>query len=174
MKRRNILKSIVVVSAGAVIFPKCKPNEVAPAIPSYDNLAIEEPQFNLLQAISEQLLPTKDIPYETPEPTNEYILTMMNDVHSTEDSERYVNGLNQLSELIQVNYNKSFTKLTPEEKDKLFKYLSEIKNYKNPLKYFFDTTLGYSKQHFMSSEYYLTEQLDWKFIPGGYDGAARL
>ena len=168
MKRRNLLKSIVVVSAGAVVFPRCKPAEDSG--PVFDNLAIDTNQFNLLQEITERMLPKQDLEINTPEPTSEYILNMMNDCRSLEESERYVNGLNQLTNLIQVNYNKSFTELDQPTIQKLFNYLSEIKDKKNPLKFFFDTTLWYTKNHFTGSEYFLTKQMDWKFLPGEYNG----
>jgi len=171
MKRRNLLKSIVVVSAGVVVFPRCKTEPAEDPIPVFDNLAIDENQFNLLQEISERLLPKQNLDIVTPEPTNEYILNMINDCHSLEESQRYVNGLNQFSNLIQANYNKPFTELTPDIIENLFEYLSEIKNKKNPLRFFFDTTLGYTKNHFMGSEYFLTKHLDWKFLPGEYKGA---
>ena len=170
MKRRNLLKSIVVISAGAVVFPRCKPTENESAIPVFDNLSIDTNQFNLLQEISEQMLPKNGIEITTNEPTNEFILNMVSDCSSTEESERYVKGLSQLADLIQVNYNTSFTELPKEKKQSLFQYLSDIKDMKNPLKHFFDTTLYYTKEHFVGSEYFLTKQMDWKFLPGEYKG----
>jgi len=82
MKRRNALKSIVVVSAGTVIFPACQPTEEVPSIPVFDNLAIDKNQYNLLGELTEYLLPKKDLEIPTPEPTSEFILNMMNDCYA--------------------------------------------------------------------------------------------
>ena len=170
MKRRNALKSIVVVSAGAVIFPTCQPEEKEIPIPVFDNMAIDRNQFYLLEEIAEYLLPKKDLEISTPEPTNEFILNMMNDCHSTDDAQKYVSGLKQFSHLIQSNFNIPFTEVGADKKEELFEYISEMKNNQSPLKFFFDQTLHFTKQHLVGSEYFLTNHLDWKFLPGEYKG----
>ena len=170
MKRRQALRNIVVVSAGVVIFPTCKTGDQPIPIPVFDNLSIDRPQFNLIKELANTLLPLKDLEVPNPEPTNEFILNMVNDCHSTDDCEKYVAGLKEFNETIQENFNTTFTELLPEKKLEFLEYLSDIKDNKNPLKFFFDTTLGYTKQHFKSSDYFLTNHLDWKFLPGEYKG----
>lgn len=170
MKRRNALKSIVVVSAGAVIFPACQPTEKEIPIPVFDNMAIDKTQFNLIEEIAEYLLPKKDLNIPTTESTNEFILNMMNDCHSTDDAQKYVAGLKQFTHLIESNYNTPFAEVASDKKEKLITYIAEMKNGQNPLKFFFDKTLYFTKQHFVGTEYFLTKHLDWKFLPGEYKG----
>jgi hypothetical protein len=170
MKRRQVLRSIVVISAGVVIFPTCKPTEQSIPIPVFDNLSIDKTQFNLLEELANLLLPIKKLEVTNPEPTNEFILNMVNDCHSTDDCEKYVEGLKEFNETVQENFNTTFSELESDKKLDFLEYLSEIKNKKNPLKFFFDTTLRYTKQHFTGSDYFLTNHLDWKFLPGEYKG----
>lgn len=170
MKRRNALKSIVVVSAGAVIFPACQSAEVEPAIPVFENLTLDKNQYNLMEALSEYLLPKKDLFVTNPERTGDFILNMMNDCYSVDDGEKFVAGLKQFTHLIQSNFNTDFKEIAPEKKEEIITYIAEMNNSQNPLKFFFDKTLYYTKQHFVGSEYFLTKHLDWKFLPGEYKG----
>lgn len=170
MKRRQALRNIVVVSAGVVIFPTCKPTEQPIPIPVFDNLSIDRTQFNLIEEFANILLPLENVEVSNPEPTNEFILNMVNDCHPVDDCEKYVEGLKEFNETIQENFNTTFTELAPDKKLEFLEYLSEIKDNKNPLKFFFDTTLRYTKQHFTGSDYFLTNHLDWKFLPGDYKG----
>ena len=170
MKRRQLLKNIVVVSAGAIIFPTCQTADQPAPIPVFDNLTIDRTQFNLIDELANLLLPLKDIEVTNPEPTNEFILNMINDCHPLDDCEKYVAGLKEFGETIQENFETPFSDILPEKKLEFMEYLSELKDETSPLKFFFDTTLGYTKQHFTGSEYFLTNHLDWKFIPGDYKG----
>ncbi|MEL6865721.1 MAG: gluconate 2-dehydrogenase subunit 3 family protein [Bacteroidota bacterium] len=170
MNRRQVLQSIVVASAGMIVYPACQPGTKEPVMPSYDNLVIDLDEFQMIQELSHALLPLDGVEAPTPEPVYEFILTMVNDCYQPAQAEKYVDGLKRFQEIILENYQVGFKELSAEQRKEFLDYLYQSSDRQSPVKFFFDTTLQLSKQHFTSSEYFLKEQLDWKFLPGEYKG----
>ena len=171
MKRRQVLKSIVVVSSGLIIFPACKGNQ--PPIPVYGNLSIDRSQFELIQNLAEAILPKNGLEITNPEPVNEFILTMVNDCYTLDQCKKYVAGLKAFQGLVEEKHKNDFSKIGAEKQLEVFNYLKDLEAPEEPeeaAKFFFDTTHRLTIQHFTGSEYFLTQHLEWKFVPGPYEG----
>ena len=171
MKRRQLLKNIVVISSGLVIFPACDFGKTA--MPVYDNLSLDKDQFQLISTLADSILPKGELVVTNPEPTNEFILTMVNDCYSVEDCEQYVTGLKAFRSMAETKYNKVFSKLDKEKQVEFLKAVASSEDPSEPAmaaKFFLDTTRRHTLQHFTGSDYFLSKHTDWKFIPGDYEG----
>ena len=168
MKRRQALKRIVVVASGAVIFPAC--NLGKEPIPVYSNLEINRKQFNLIAELADAILPKGDLEITTPEPTNEFILNMVNDCQDEEGCMNFVEGIKQFGPFLKEKYQSSIKKLDASKRQELFSYFSGSEIKEKNIQHFLQSVFRYTKQHFTSSEYFLTKHTDWKFIPGDYQG----
>ena len=196
MKRRDLLKSIIVVSAGTVIFPACE--MFREPLPVYSNLTLNREEFNLIGLLSDAILPKGELVVENPETTSEFILTMVNDCYEKEDCEKYVAGLKNFMQLTQGKYNNTFPKLEKAQQLEFLTAVPEMKeepktepnvanqeNTTEPMEkplftkleatqFFYGTTRWLTIKHFTGSEYFLTNHLDWKFVPGNYNGKVEI
>ncbi len=176
MQRRQALRNIIVVSAGAIIFPHCK-MEPAP-LQGYKNLMLNVDEFKFIGDLANSILPKGDLPIETPEPVQEFILNMVNDCMPLEDCKKYVAGLRGFISLAKEKYDSSFSKMTKENQLALFNSLNEKTEETDPEKVsiwesmqsFTDLTKRFTVQHFTGSDYFMTNHLDWQFLPGEYNG----
>ncbi len=180
MNRRQVIKGIVVVSSGALIFPAC--NFLEEPMPVYDRLMIDKSEFNLIGDLAEAILPVKKHKIKTPEPTREFILTMINDCLKVEDCEKYVAGLKAFVLFVNEKYQKVFSKTDTATQQEIFKHFAVpvVKRGKtppkieDPVKFFVNTTREYAILHLKRSEYFMTNQLEWSFVPKKWDGNVKL
>lgn len=173
MKRRTALQSMVAVSAGVALLPAC--NFFQEPLKVYSNIPLDRTQRGLIHQLSKAVLPTDGIEgFSTPEPTLDFLLTMLNDSYPKEDIEKYLAGVKGFQLFVQENFNTSFEKLQPDQLKELFTNLSSTEEVPDTLKYFFNTTNHLTKRHFTTSEYYLKNYTDWEFAPGRYEGCVEI
>lgn len=173
MKRRTAIQTMIATSAGITLLPAC--NYFQEPLTVYSNLPLDRAQRGLINQLSTAILPTEGIEgLSTPEPTLDFLLTMLNDSYSKEDIDKYLSGVTDFQTYLQEKFNTSFDKLKPEQVKELFTHLSSGKEVPDSLKYFFNTTNHLTKKHFTSSEYYLKNFTDWEFAPGRYEGCVEI
>tara|TARA_B100000886_G_scaffold117013_1_gene78693 strand:- start:281 stop:766 length:486 start_codon:yes stop_codon:yes gene_type:complete len=161
MKRRNAIQNIALITSGSILFPSCKFTDdyiVGDKVLNYD-------QLNLIKDISEFILPIENLKVESPESLTEFIITMLNDCYSLSDMNKYITGLDEFSESIKVHNND--TSLIFDDLDSLE---SKSENYI----FFINTTKRLSITHFTTSEFYLTEYLNYEYAPSRYIGCVTI
>ena len=161
MKRRNAIQNIALITSGSILFPSCKFTDdyiVGDKVLNYD-------QLNLIKDVSEFILPIENLKVESPESLTEFIITMLNDCYSLSDMNKYLIGLDEFSDSIKVHNND--TSLIFDDLDSLE---SKSENYI----FFINTTKRLSITHFTTSEFYLTEYLNYEYAPSRYIGCVSI
>ena len=157
MKRRNAIQNIALITGGSILFPSCKFSDeyiVGDKVLNYD-------QLNLIKEVSEYILPIENLNVESPESLTEFITTMLNDCYSLKDINKYLTGLDEFSESIKVFNNDNSLIF-----DDLYSLESKSENYI----FFINTTKRLCITHFTTSEFYLTEYLNYEYAPSRYIG----
>lgn len=166
MKRRQALQRIAVISATAAILPAC---DFAP-VPVLDNIPLERNQWRSLEWLANQVLPMEDLEVSTPETRTDFVLRMVNDCYEPEDIERFVAGLQGFEQYLQDKFERTYKRLDEIQAAELLAELQAGGSAPKEIQYFYDTTRGLTQRHFTSSEYFLTNYLDYEFAPGRYLG----
>ncbi len=167
MKRREAIQNMFLLSAGLALLPNCQMEEKGPV---YANVPLEKGQRTLMNLLTNAILPREGTEVTTPETTTDFILTMLNDCSSPEDIQEYLLGMKEFQMSIKELYNTSFKKMEPTQQLELFKSLGESEKITDAAKAFFNKTVGATRQHFTSSEYFMKNRLDFEFVPGRYLG----
>ena len=169
MKRRKAIQSMVAATAGVAMLPAC--NFFQEPLKVYSNLPLDRSQRVVLTQLSEAILPKVGLEqFNTPEPTLDFIMTMLNDCSPKADIDQFVAGLTDFQAYLKEKYNQSFTKLASEQKAEVLTHLTTSEEVPTSIKSFFQKTNGLTQQHFRSSEYYMKNYLDFEFAPGRYEG----
>ncbi|MEM9328516.1 MAG: gluconate 2-dehydrogenase subunit 3 family protein [Bacteroidota bacterium] len=181
MKRREALQNLVAVTATLMYVPSCTVEE---AIPSYSNLPISNEEYRLVKHVVEAMLPnkpkskpesTEDIPViTTPESSHDFVLTMINDAYSPLQIGRYARGLRLFHQFVQDEYKQRFAQLNEFQHILLFTEMTESEAFPKSLQFFLEETKRLAVRHFTSSEYFLTQKMEWEFIPGRYVGCVSI
>ena len=178
MKRRRAIQNMVIITAGASMLPAC---DFTP-LKVYANVPIEKDQRKMLSQLAELILPKGDLPIQTPETTLDFMLTQINDTFSSKDTDKFMVGLNEMSAHLKGTYNTALRRLAPSQIEEVLSFLvargeeggdvetSEL----SPLSFFYKTTNYLTQQHFTTSEYFLTSQMEYEFVPARYHGCVAI
>ena len=166
MKRREALQRIAVISATAAVLPAC---DFAP-VPVFENIPLERQEWRSLEWLANQIIPTEGLEVSTPESRTDFVLQMVNDCYRPEDIEKYVAGLQGFGNYLKEQFDATYDRLDQEQRSKLLTQLQEGGVAPENVQYFFNTTRDLSRRHFTSSEFFLTNYLDYEFVPGRYLG----
>lgn len=170
MKRRDAVKFIVLLPPTVGLLSSCNMEE----IPVYENVMLEDKQYRLIAQLCDSILPTEGLELNRGEKTVDFVLTVLNDNHSPEDIEKYKLGLTEFQTLLKEKYGSAFRKMDSEKKLEVLTMLKTDESNSEALQKFYSITEGLTKEHFISSEYFMKNYLDFEFAPGRYDGAVEL
>ena len=163
MERRQAIQSMMLVTAGALIFPSCD----FETFKSYDNLPLVKDQFKTIRLLQDLILPKKELVIEMIDTPLDFSMTMLNDCYAPEDREQYLDGLAAFEEAMLSRFEKPFLKLEPEKQVSLVEELFEEEENKD-IAFFLETNKRLKLDHFIKSEYYQTEQMEFEFVPARY------
>jgi len=167
LNRREAVQNILIASAGTVLITSCAESNVIEFLAD-DKLSLNGRHKRYLDKISETFLPVSGISDKIGRPS-EFILTMLNDLMKTEEVEQFAIGFDQYKLLMET----SQLKIKSSEPREIFYVVESAIEAIPPqeeLVFFINTTKDMSVWHFVSSEYYMSEYLDYKLIPGTFQG----
>jgi len=170
MKRREAIQQLAMASVAAVLWPGCNMETV----PTYAKIPLERKTWKLFQQFSEAVLPVDHEIYRTLEPRAHFILNIMNDCTPQMEVEGFNAGLQQFREYVDKNYRGRIDASSEEDLDQLFTDLQGSKDVDPVITGFYKMVRNLAKEHCTTSEKYMTEQLEYKFIPGPYLGCVNL
>lgn len=168
MNRRQAIQQLAIMGTGLALYPACNMEKV----PEYVRVPLDRKRYRLFRQISEGILPADHSLYLTREPRSEYILTILNDCTSSIEIDQFLKGLTSFQDYLDENGIKSLENLNNEELDELFDYLENSKSSDDNLFQFYRTTKNLARQHFTTSEKFMTEEMDYEFVPARYIGCA--
>jgi hypothetical protein len=135
MKRREAIRSVVLISAGAAFLSQCK--EKAATI-TLKNIPLTGAEQDMMTELTEFILPGTDLR------NADFILMMADDCLSPEDQNKFRAGMKEVTE-------KGFTKMSSDERSQ---YVSTLDG---DAKIFYEMVKGGTIENFTSSEKYLKE-----------------
>lgn len=164
MKRRKAIQTLAVMAGGTILLPACR------NIPTFSNIPLTRHQYGTIETLINIILPKPETPeITTPETTVNFVLTMVNDCYSPENIDRFNQGLQAFQEFTNdANFQPDLFY------DTFFAGVNDCENCPEQMVYFLNTTKNLSVRHFTSSEYFLTQKMNWEFVPGRFVGCAPL
>lgn len=171
MKRRRAIKNIIIISSGMALIPSCRPDVSSPV---YTNVTLEKGEWDFIEKFTGALLPVTNTGVITPEPPAGFVLTVLNDCYAPSDVQKYLAGLRELQTWLRQKFSAGFERLNRDQQAETFTWLSQPEGLTESVKYFYSTTKRLVVEHFTSSEYFLTNVMDWQFAPGRFIGCATM
>ena len=145
INRRSAIKYFIIVSAGTVLLPTCKPADKKSSSP-FSNIPVDEDQQALLAEIAETIIPNTNTPGAKEISTPVFVLQMLNDCYEQKDRDRFLKGMQQFSDDVQSKYGKSFIKCSAPEREKIIAAINAQKD----------------------AKYYLTNVQVYQLVPGKF------
>ena len=165
MKRRNALKTMAWATGAAVTLPYYCTPPVEPMV--YENLPIEMADRDLINLISNLILPQDREAFPTEESRQQFILTIVNDVFDPVQITDYVYGMQQFRAYVSENYETSFETLDQENQ---LACIGKVIDCGDEMSFFVSSIKSLSIRHFTTAENYMTQFLNFEFMPGRYLG----
>ena len=163
--RREALKQLVMISAGAVLVPSCMQDRAKSAI-VLTQLSITAQRESLLLALSEAILPRTDTPGARDISAHLFALKMIDECRSPEEQAAFMQGM----EAFERGIGKDFARKTQEEQLKVLEQFEQDKASTAPEAAFYRTMKRLTIQAYTSSEYFLTKVQVYELVPSRYPG----
>ncbi|MBX2895490.1 MAG: gluconate 2-dehydrogenase subunit 3 family protein [Cyclobacteriaceae bacterium] len=173
MQRREALKSLAILTGGAVLIPSCN-FEKEDILKAYSNLQITPTLQTLLGQIADTIIPPAQLKGASDLAVQDFILVMVNDCLDKDQQTQFVKGLQDFNAFSKKISGSAFSKLQSTEKEKVVTQGLSIgagadENQKT-IHEFLSITKRFTIQGFMMSEYIMTEVKPYSLIPGKYNG----
>jgi|TARA_B110000977_G_scaffold53847_1_gene73304 hypothetical protein len=165
MKRRSALQKIAWVSGGIAMLPYyCSTQS---EITVYNNLPIAISDRNLINLLSNLILPEDPESFPTMESRLDFVLTQVNDGFDSQEISDYLFGMTAFRKHVMATYGTSFEDLV--ELDQLA-CIGKTIDCSDEKSFFVSTIKRHSLRHFTTSENYMKNYLNFEFMPGRYNG----
>jgi hypothetical protein len=187
MERRDALKALAILTGGAVLVPSCNFLK-EDILVAYKNLQVTPSLQQLLAAVADTIIPAGKIKGAVDLAVQDFILVMVNDCFDAEQQKKFMQGLSGFNDYSKKVGDKSFSKLTSEEKAKVVEAglaMTIDPNFKAPadededdktereneqaVPDFLKIAKRLTIQGFMMSQYIQTEVKPHKLIPDHYE-----
>jgi len=160
MKRRKAVQTIALGVGGLGFLSHCT------FTPSPSPL-LDEADQNLIQLLTEAILPSNSEAFPTPETRMEFIFNQMEGAFTAEELDFYKMGLKKFKGLIEQTFLMSYEELDFNTQNYT---IQRAAAHPGELGFFMQKNRHWSLRHFMTSERYMTEFLNYEFIPNRYLG----
>lgn len=173
MNRRDAIRNILLASASTIFITSCSEANVVELL-GEKGLQLDSNHEDYLRKISNSFLPTADIQDKVGSPV-EFIMRMINDCHSPEEVSTFAKGFQQYKMLME----QSQVKIKAASEEQILpiveKVMEETEQPQEAMMFFINKVRGLSIQHLMSSEYYMTQHMDYSLVPKEtFDGCAEV
>lgn len=156
MNRRTAIKQLFIVAGGLMIASSCNGAGDSASIElRYVKLSADDEA--LIGDLVEAIIPKTDSPGAKDLNLHLFVMKMLDDCHSPEDQEAFINGLEQV--------RKAGLKTEVER----LAYLQTLKE-----DVFFSILKKRTLQGYLNSEYVMKNKLVYELVPGRYDGAVKV
>lgn len=164
MNRRQAIQQIAVAGAAITLFPGCRLEE----IPVYAKIPLERKSWKVLKHLAEAVLPVDYEAYPAPEPRAIYMLNVLNDCTSKEKLDAFLAGFERFQIQLEEQKTKRLDKMSNEDLDAFVQQLEGEQD--EEIGAFYTQLKSLAQHHFTTSERFMKEELDFRFIPTKYQG----
>jgi Gluconate 2-dehydrogenase subunit 3 len=167
--RRNALKRLVLVSAGAALLPACFRDHSRPPFEA-KHFQLDGDQEQQLEELTATLIPGGSTPGAREVSAHLFVLKMLDDCSSKEDQDKFLRGLRQLDNASRQTAGAAFLKADPGQRAVLLTALESQKMSDKDLNFFYTLTKRWTIQAYTTSSYYLTKVQVYELVPGRWHG----
>lgn len=171
MKRRTALRSLALLAGGALTLPAWASGWEAASLSPLPASLADAGQAALLGELVETIIPASDTPGARELGVHQYILTMLADCYDKPAQARFMQGLQELDQLVKAGYGKAFgdcpaaqrleilqgreaaARLLPPEQEAFFPFLKSM------------TIQGY-----LNSAYVMRDVYHYELVPARFHG----
>jgi hypothetical protein len=169
MDRRSSIKTLLILSAGTAILPSCLQEEKKASV-SVKKFKITVNDEDIVAAVSDTIIPQGKTPGAKDVGAYQFALMMMDDCYSTEDQQKFMQGLKEFDAFSKKTINKSFAKATPAKRDEVLKAIDIKKDVPENAAFFYNNMKRLTLEAFTQSKYYLTKVDVYQLVPGKFYG----
>ena len=167
--RRNAIKRLVLISAGAALLPACFHDHPKPAILTR-HFQLNDDQQQQLEELTATMIPSGTTPGARDVSAHLFVLKMLDDCFSKDDRDKFLRGLQQFDNASHQTAGAAFLKTDAAQRATLLSALESQKLPDPDLNFFYTTTKKLTIQAYMSSQYYLTRIQVYELVPGRWHG----
>jgi len=169
MQRRAALKNLLIIAGGTVLLPSCVQQDKKASIP-LDHLKLSADQEALFAEIADTIIPKTDTPGAKELGVHQFVLTMVDDCYEKDDQDNFMKGLNEINDLSKKEYDSSFIKCTPQQRQQLLTRIDKQEIKGNVLG-FFPLMKELTMQGYMKSQYVMSNLLVYELVPARFNGS---
>jgi len=155
------------IAGGTLLLPACLRQSGKVSI-ELVNLTVSEADEEMLEAFVETLIPSTDTPGGKELLLHLFVLKMVDDCHSPEDQQAFVDGLQSFADWAQQKLGIHFSKAKKRKREDLLKDVYGVND--DTLAKFLAITKRRAIQGYMNSRYVMTNLIKYELIPGRYNG----
>ncbi|QLE00978.1 gluconate 2-dehydrogenase subunit 3 family protein [Galbibacter sp. BG1] len=167
MKRRNVLKSLGIITGGLILMPSCNFLDKRTPI-ALNNLQVTIEEEELLEAIVAVILPEGETKGGVSLKVQNFVWVMLDDCAEKEKQDSFLKGLRLFNPTVKENNGDEFEDLSSEEKYTVLTSMLHNDTLDKDLSNFLHTTKHTAIWGYKNSEYYLTELMPYNLIPGAF------
>lgn len=178
MTRREAISTVALITGGTIIGAEAfLTGCTSPAEPGYVGLLSENKHVAFMNEVAETILPTtENSPGAKAAKVGEFMNVMVTECYDQEEQQIFINGINQLKEASQDQFQQDFLKLTPKQKHQLLlKLEEEVKTYDEtkteeaPKVHYYQLMKQLTLVGFLTSEIGMTKAMRHVPVPGRFD-----
>lgn len=169
VSRRNAIKRLVLISAGAALLPACV-NDHAKPLTTTRNFQLSGDQEQQLQELTATIIPSGTTSGAREVAAHVFVLRMLDDCYSKDDRDKFLRGLQELDKASRQTAGAAFLKSDAAQRTTLITALETKKLPDEELNFFYTTTKKLTIQAYTSSQYYLTRVQVYELVPGRWHG----
>lgn len=169
MQRRTALKNLLIIAGGTVLIPSCVQEDRKASIP-LDHLNLSADQEALMAEIAETIIPKTDTPGAKELGVHQFVLVMVDDCYEKDDQANFMKGLKAMNDVSKKEYNNSFVKCTPQQRQELLTRIDK-QEIKGDVLGFFPLMKELTVQGYMKSQYVMSNLLVYELVPGRFNGS---
>ncbi len=170
VNRRTVIKQFLFVSAGVTLLPACLQQDKGKSSVLLRNIQINGVQEKNLAELAETIIPATATPGAKDISAHLFVLKMVDDCHTKEDQQKFLNGMAQFEKIVDDAYNRSFQQCNATERQAVVSGINGKKDLDPALLFFYNTTKKLTIQAYTTSQFYLTKLQVYKMVPGKYQG----
>lgn len=173
MERRSVIRYLLTVSGGMILFPSCL-NGSGKASIKLRNLDINSDQENLMAEIAQMLIPKTDTPGAKELGIHLFVLKMLDDCYEKDAQQRFVKGLQELDDRTKKRFGNAFVNCTTAQRQKILETIERKEDYSVEIFDFYQIMKDRTIQGYLNSEYVMTNLVIYELVPGRYNGYFRV
>jgi hypothetical protein len=174
MDRRLALKQLAWITGGVVLIPSCDFSQES-VLEAYEKLQVTDSQRETLKQVTNTVFPGVKLKKGEEVGLPDFVLIMANDCLPESEQGQFLKGLRGFDSFSKKEFGKTFGKMETAESAEAYRSIMAMEEAENSdlasIKAFLGITKRFALQGYLTSEYYLTEIMPYKMIPGGFKGS---